>query len=375
MGKGRIVLAFALLSFGARLDAAVEESPFRATSSAPAVAVSTEDFIPLLAPVASPRPVSSRADTISHGRLRLAEVYQRDNAGSRHTISRVESGGSVERLYSGPWSLVWLGNASYRDSNVFSGSSDFRKPRLHLMTLQLSRKIDGGGFARLGRILPLELPGIGYIDGAQLQSRPREGVSVGAAAGLRPNLADLGLSARQSLASAYATVEKGARGQWYYSGTLGVLGTEFKGRADELALLYDQRSDLSPKLSIYGTAQLDYKAWNGPEPKGVRLTRANATATSPLLSFFTLRTGLDHYERPQTRAEFDFSGSTATPFTNYSYSRYWVGAEQPLIWTLQFQWLGIHAQSMPLFPAKASIYPSAILERAHSRVPGSVSRL
>ena len=287
--------------------------------------------------MAAPHAVQSRAETISHGRLRLGEVYQTDSLGARYTISRLESDGGVERLYGGPWSLTWLGNVSYRDSNRFSGSSDFRRARLHLMSFMLSRKTDSGGFARLGRILPAQLPGVGYIDGGQLEAHPLECLRLGAAAGLRPDLVDLGASSRQSLASGYATLEAGNRGQWYYSGTLGLLQTLFRGTADELALVYDQRADLGSKLSLYGTAQLDAKASSGPEPHVARLTRANVSAISPLASFLTLRTGLDHYERPRTRAELYASGSSTAALTDNRYSRYWLGAEEPLPWALRLE--------------------------------------
>ena len=360
MDQGPILLAVALLAWGAPFAAAEEAlkqaassstavsistaPPQRAgavaepaASSSTAVSISTGEFIPLLAPVAAPHAVRSRAQTISNGRLKLSGVYQKDNAGSHYAISRVESDGAVERLYGGPWSITWLGNVSYRDSSRFSASSDFHRPRLHLMSFALSRKTDGGGFVRLGRVLPTQLPGIGYIDGGQIEAHPLDCLRLGAAAGLRPDLIDLGASSRQSLASGYATLEKGTRGHWYYSGTLGLLQTFFRGRADELALVYDQRSDLGPKLSLDGTTQVDYKAWSGPEPPGARLTRANVSAFSPLASFLTLRTGLDHYERAQTRAERDASGPNAAPLPDNRYLLYWIGAEEPLGGTLRLE--------------------------------------
>jgi hypothetical protein len=273
------------------------------------------------------------SSNVSHGTMRLWNFYQSVNSPESHYwTSRLDSDGSVERLGGGPWALVWRGNVTYRDGNVASVSTDFRDPRLHLTRFMFSRKGENGGFARLGRLAPVELPSLGYLDGVQLETVATPGLRFGAAAGARPDKRDLRLSGDETLGAAYATAETGKRGRLYYSGTLGMMQTLYKGKADERALLYDQRADLSRLLNVYGTAKLNFNSSGSALNRGARFTQLDLYGISPLTSFFQLRGGMSHFERPDTRAERALGGPDN--FTS-GYWRYWFGGSETLPWNLR----------------------------------------
>lgn len=296
------------------------------------------DFVPLLA-AAPPRAkkVISRAGNIFHGRIGLRGTYQQvDPNISKNWVGRVDSDGSIDRLWAGPWSVSWSGNVTYRNGNTFSSATDFRKPRLHVYRAMASRIMENEGFLRLGRLIPLSLPGLGYVDGGHLEQKHSDHWRWGTVLGVRPDPRDLNVAGRNPLASAYATLEAGERGRLYYSGTAGLLQTLFKGKADEFAVLYDQRSDLGPKLNLFATSQLNFNVGGAEIYKEPRLTRLDFYGVSPLASFLSLRSGMSHYERPDTAAERDLSGASNTAsFTDTGYWRYWFGASQPLPLDLQ----------------------------------------
>jgi hypothetical protein len=269
-----------------------------------------------------------QAKYLSHGRLGIENTYEKSSNGSYYSIERLNTSGSVERLNGRPWSLVWSGDVSYRDSNSFRGATDFRRVRGHLYQAVLARRLDDG-FVRFGRILPVELPGFGEVDGAQVETRADGPFKVGGVVGMRPDRIDLNFSGREPLAAAYSSLEAGTRGRWYYSGTLGVLQSLFRGTRDELAVLYDQRSDFGPKLNLFGTSQINFDEGGG-RGAGTQLSRLNVYATSPLIPPVTLRAGIDRFERPDTRAERDLFGSNPNIPINITYRRYWVGADHAL---------------------------------------------
>ncbi len=294
-----------------------------------------KNFVPLLAPLAVPtvaKASKSRDSNIFHGRLRLREVDQSIPALGIHTSqSRLDSDGSVERIHSGPWSAVWNGNMTYRDGNNFSSATDFRNPRAHVYTAMLSRKMNDGGSLRLGRILPTELSGIGFLDGGQLEHVYSPALRVGGLLAFRPDRVDLSLGTKEPLAAAYATTEQGTHGKFYYSGTLGLFQSMYRGALDEMAVLYDHRMDLGPKLNLYATTQLDFDVGAAQVHNGPRLTRFDFYGNSPVLPYLSFRSGLSHYERADIAAERDLSGGSLTGFDN-GFWRYFVGSNQRLPW-------------------------------------------
>ena len=318
--------------FESKQRAPAPAAPPPPAKAGPATVGPAPEFVPLLAPVNMPKTALTRTANVFHGMVRGWQLYQKTSPRSAwYSASRLDSQGSIERLYAGPWSLVWSANASYRDGSSYSTSDDFRKPRPHLYRLTLSRKLEDGGFLRLGRLFPMELPALGYIDGLQADLPAADGLRFGAVLGARPDRIDQSFSRKEQLASAYATLEKGAPRQLYYTGTLGVLGTLFRGHADELAALLDQRVDLGPKLNLQGSLQLDFDAGAAQVNKAPRLSRANLSANSPVTGWLSLRAGLDHYEPVDIAAERELAGGSNN-YLNNGYWRYWTGAAQSLPW-------------------------------------------
>lgn len=311
-----------------------------------------EEFVPLLAPVSAVKKKAvSRVSTQTHGRVRAWQFYQTvDPVGARYTISRLDSDGTVDRIAGGPWSFVWAGNGSYRDSNRSSGSDDFRRPRPHASRLTLSRPLGAKGFLRAGRFFPNELPGLGTVDGAALQ-RPLGPVKIGAVAGTRPDRRYHGFSSREIAAALYAAAETGAPGRGSYGATLGALHTRWLGKADELALLLDQRFDLGPMLSVYQTAQFDFNAGTAAVHKGTRLTRLDLSVHSAPALWLGLRAGLNHFEPIDVAAERSLAGVDPALYIDNGYWRFWTGTSQTLPWGLGFDeeisWTNAAAKSQP----------------------------
>jgi hypothetical protein len=174
--------------------------------------------------------------------------------------------------------------------------------------------------------LPYELPGVGFIDGAQGDVPITDWLRLGAIAGLKPRRRDLGFSIDEPTGSLYGTVELGKSGALYYTGTLGALGSFYEGDFDRCALLLDQRVDLGPKLSFFSTSAVDFDVGQMEVREGVRLTRADIYAVSPITPYLTLRAGADHYERPDTAAERDQLSIVDARYFDRGYVRYWTGA-------------------------------------------------
>ena len=307
-----------------------EKAETPAATAGPGTVSPNEEFVPLLAPVAAQKTALSRTESVFHGRLRAAEVYQTVMPSKAfYSSSRLDSDGSIERLAGGAWSLDWAGNASRRDGSVPSTADDYRKISPHLYRGELVRKWESGGFARLGRFYPGELSGIGYVDGAQADAPVVTGLRLGAAAGARPDRMNMGFSGRENVAAAYATVEAGQVRRLYYSGTLGVMRTLYLGKGDELAALWDQRADLGPKLNIFSTMQFDRDTGAAVLHKGTRLTRLNLNLNSPATEHLSFRAGASHFEPLDTAVDRALAGGT-TFYLNNGYWRYWAGTTQAL---------------------------------------------
>jgi hypothetical protein len=239
----------------------------------------------------------------------LREIYQQISPSNEQDImTRVDSDGSFDRLFSKPWSLNWSGNGRYRDSNRSSTAADYHAPQGYLYRLILAGNITERTSLNAGRFIPFELPGLGYVDGAKVHYKANSRLQYGAMAGARPDRETLGFSGDEVMGASYIAYQNGRPGALFFSGTLGVLRTTYLGKPDELAVLYDHRSDLTRFFNLSVTSQVDFNGGTAKVNKDPRLTRLDAYLTSKLLEFLSLRGGVNHYERPDTAAERAISG-------------------------------------------------------------------
>ena len=292
-------------------------------------------FVPLLAP---PQWNVGLPETrnISHGQIRIRQMLQSDNEDFLdYSVTRIGSSGSLEKIEGSEWSFEWSGDLAYRAGDALRFHPDHEEPRLDLYLASLYRPIGEDGFFRFGRFLPRELPGIGYIDGLQTQSRHTDNWLLGVVAGLKPDRSNLDPSGHEPTAAAYATFEAGDRDGSHYLATAGVLGSLYRGQADRLALLFDQRASWGSSLTLYSTAEIDFDVGGAEKRKGTRLTRLDLSAVSRPSSFLTLRAGVDHWERPDNRAERDLLLIEDDRLFDRGFWRYWVGSDQGLPWNLR----------------------------------------
>jgi len=297
--------------------------------------VDNEPFVPLLAPVqwtlGLPKPRN-----IFHGQMRINQTLQTDRENDRdYSVTHFGSSGTLARIDGSDWSFEWSGDLAYRSGDAYSNNPDYEEPRLYLYNGSFRHPLADDGFLRFGRFLPRELPGIGYVDGVQGQIRHDEHLSLGAIAGFKPDRYDLDFSVDEPLWAGYATYEAGKRPGPYYSGTAGILGSFYEGQADRLALLIDQRAGIGPLFTLYSTAELDFDVGGAQTRTGTNLTRLDVTAVSRLSPGLTFRGGVDHWERPDNRAERDLLVYNDDRYFDYGYWRYWVGSDQGLPWNLR----------------------------------------
>lgn len=294
-----------------------------------------EPFVPLLAPAQWTLGLPETRN-IFHGQMRLNHTLQTDNENNRdYSITHFGSSGTLDRIDGSDWSFEWSGDIAYRSGEAYSNHPDYEKPRLDLYNGSFRWPLADDGFLRLGRFLPRELPGIGYVDGIQGQVRHDEHLSIGAIAGFKPDRYDLDFSVDEPLLAGYATYEAGKRPGPYYSGTAGILGSLYEGQANRLALLLDQRAGIGPFFTLYSTAELDFDVGGAQTRTGTNLTRLDVTAVSRLSSGLTFRAGVDHWERPDNRAERDLLIYEDDRYFDGGYWRYWVGSDQGLPWNLR----------------------------------------
>ena len=297
--------------------------------------VDNDTFVPLLAP---PEWTLGLPETsnIFHGQMQIRQMLQTDHENLQdYSVTHLSSSGSLDRIEGTDWSFEWSGNLAYRDGDAHRYHPDYQEPRLDLYMGSFQRPLADGGFLRLGRFLPRELPGIGYVDGIQSQIQHGEHLSLGTVAGFKPDRYDLDPSVDEPLFVGYATYEAGKRPGPYYSGTAGILGSLYKGQSDRLALLFDQRAGVGPLFTLYSTAEVNFDVGGAQTQTGTRLTRLDVFAVSRPSSDLTFRAGLDHWERPDNRAERDLLIYEDDRFFDDGYWRYWVGSDQGLPWNLR----------------------------------------
>jgi hypothetical protein len=292
-------------------------------------------FVPLLAPPQWTLGLPE-ARNIFHGHIGIRQTLRTEREFQRdYSVTHYSSSGSLDRIEGSDWSFEWSGDLAYRSGDAYSNHPDYQEPRLDLYTGLFQRPLADDGFLRLGRFLPRELPGIGYVDGVQGQIHRGEHLSLGAVAGFKPDRYDLAPSVDEPLLAGYATFEAGKRPGPYYSGTAGILGSLYEGQADRLALLFDQRAGFGPLFTLYSTAEVDFDIGGAQTRTGTNLTRLDVTAVSRPSSGLAFRAGLDHWERPDNRAERDLLLFEDDRFFDDGYWRYWVGSDQGLPWNLR----------------------------------------
>lgn len=310
------------------------DAPPTAASPSPET-VGDKEFVPLLAPLPK-TPEAPALRNVTHGRVEVRELTQIDAPEDLgYSMMRLRSSGNIDRIEGSPWSFSWSGDLRYRSGDAFENHAEYEQigPRFHRLMFQ--RPIEDGGFLRFGRFVPIELPGIGYVDGIQGETRGGQGLRLGVVTGLKPDRVDLDASVNEPFVAGYATVEAGRRGASYYSGTVGLLSTYYEGAVDRLALLLDQRVGLGSGFTLYSTAEVDLDAGAAETRDGVSLTRLDVFAEAKLSSSIRLRAGADHWERPDNEAERDLLTIDDERFFDAGYWRYWVGSSQKLPWDLQ----------------------------------------
>jgi hypothetical protein len=292
--------------------------------------VDDESFVPLLAPQRWTLGLPEKQN-ILHGLVSIRQAIQNDHEYQLdYSVTHYRSSGSLERIEGSDWSFEWSGDLAYRDGNAYRYHPDYQEPRLDLYMGSFRRSLADDGFIRLGRFLPRELPGIGYVDGIQGQIQHNEHISLGAVAGFKPDRYNLDPSLDEPLAVGYATYEAGKLPGPYYSGTVGILGSLYEGQSDRLALLFDQRVSISPLFTLYSTAEVDFDVGGAEIQTGTNLTRLDVSAVSRLSSDLSFRAGVDHWQRPDNRAERDLLPYYDDRYFDDGYWRYWVGSDQGL---------------------------------------------
>lgn len=288
---------------------------------------SGQEFVPLLVNQARDAARSRPTRNVFHGRLWARSLFQVENESSRSfSLFRLGSSGSIERLAGSRWSADWSGALSYRDGSGYNGSRDQGDVRPDVFRLSLVRPFGDAGFVRLGRFLPQELPSVGYLDGIQGEVTAAPALRLGAMAGLKPTRRDLDPSGDEPTAAAYATVAAGKPDELRYSGTVGLLGSLYKGKTDRLALLLDQRFSVAGRFHVYSSTAVDFDAGAAEAHGGTRFTRENLHAIWQAAQFLDLKAGYDRYERPDTAAERDAFELPSSVLEDLRYGRTWAGA-------------------------------------------------
>lgn len=295
--------------------------------------VAAEPFVPLLTPIKRP-PDYTPTQNISHGNIGIRQTYQgaTDNQ-LDYAVTRLYTSGDIDRLFGSAWSFVWSGSARYRTGDGYSYHSEYNELQPLVYTAMLQHPLAGDGFVRMGRFLPLELPGIGYIDGGQIELDQAGHWSFGAVGGLKPKRINLEFSGDEPTVVGYATFEAGQRGTAYYSGTAGLLGSLYKGEADRLAVLFDQRADLGPLFDLYSTTEFDLGLGSTTNSQA-QISRFDLVVTSRMHSLLTLRAGANHWQRTDTLAQRDEFLFVDDSLFDEGFWRYWAGARHKLPWKL-----------------------------------------
>ncbi|MGE3165242.1 MAG: hypothetical protein AB7O52_10080 [Planctomycetota bacterium] len=318
---------------------------------------------PLLAP---PRQPTSRTESrnVVHGNVRLRADLQHD-AKSARDAARFElaSRGRVDRIDGTPWAIEWSWSASLRDGHAYDRTDPTLLRRFDLYTLEVTRPLGGDTFVGFGRFLPRELPAVGYVDGGRIEHELNESWRIGGILGLVPDRGDLGFSAREPLAVAYVTHESVFSGRDRYSGTLGVLGSAYRGKADRLSVLLDQNLSYR-KVRVFSSSTFDTDVGGAETRNGIRVTELYTSAHYDAWGWLALRASVEHHERPDNQAERHVFAIDFDRLFDQGFWRYSVGSSQSLPYRLL-----LDEQVSVIHGADATDDPSWVLSLTKAGIP------
>src|SRR5690606_38870575 len=139
----------------------------------------------------------------------------------------------------GSWAIEWWGEHSYAAGDAYVKTGYREEVRYEARELAVFRRFEDRSFLRFGRFLPLELPSVGYIDGAHAEKVISERFRLGGIAGFKPTRDDLEPSFEELVFVLYGTFDVGTPDDVHWTGTAGLLSSLWKGTPDRVALLAD----------------------------------------------------------------------------------------------------------------------------------------
>lgn len=250
------------------------------------------------------------------------------------TYTRLSATARIDVTGANPWALAWSGNYEYSGGVVAPGEDGSEDGIFTVSSATVQRRFHDVLLVRAGRYLPPELSEVGTIDGVQGEISLGGALRVGVVGGTRPDAATRQISAAESVAAAYVSSRLGQEHQLFHKATLGAIATMYRGQPDRLVLLARQRVDLSARLRLYGTTEVDVDILEGSQSDVWQLTGSRVEAVSPVTSRFTARVGVDHRKLVRTRSAGELLPSENDSALDRGNWRYWIGGSYRLPWNL-----------------------------------------
>jgi hypothetical protein len=263
-------------------------------------------FVPLLAPYVPPG--GEPLPPIWHGSVSLDTSFLRDReTGDDFGYHSLSLRGTVERLFSGPWSLEYDFDLATRNGSGYRDDPRYGEldPRMDLLALR--RHFDDGSVLGVGRFEPLALTGIGRVDGAYYEDAVDEHVHVGGLVGLRPEPDDLGFRADQPILAGWGVWARPYDRETQVSVAAGAMSTWFRGSFDEQALLSDVDLHFTGGHWVRASTQVDVYTGNESARSGAGLTRLSVVGDARLADWLDLRGTWYQFALADTLANRDVS--------------------------------------------------------------------
>ncbi len=241
------------------------------------------------------------------------------------TRTSVNASARVSSAGLNPWALEWSGAYSREGGLIVPESVQHENESARLGGMTISRRFHDRFEVRAGRYSPSMVPQVGTIHGAGGEIRFGDSVKLGAVAGFKPDRHDGLLSIEEPIAAAYLWAAGGTRNRLFGETTLALLGTMYDGEADRLALLARHRLELTSKLRLTGSSEVDFGILDPEADDAVRLTATRLEASSPLTSRLSVRVGFDHNKRPETPSARELMPSQPDSAFERGNWRYWIG--------------------------------------------------
>ena len=293
------------------------------------------EFEPLLGPYI----VDAETRNLFHGRAGLRHFFLESSNDLEEAHRTVfHTAGSIERLGGTPWAFEWSLDTTYRDGASLEDQEHYREVYPEVRRFSLVRRYDDRSISRVGRFLPIELPSVGTLDGAQGELVLGSQWRVGGMLGLRPDRDDLAPSGDEPTLVSYTTYHWAGETGSSYSATGGVLLSLYEGNADRFAFLLDQQANLG-RWTLFSTSEIDFDIGAAEHHGAVRFTRGDLSARYDL-GATTLHGGLSRFGIPDTEAERDFLNvitTTESEFFADDQNRATIGATHRLSdnWTFE----------------------------------------